>query len=182
MRSTETATWFFTFLTLVANIATVGLVTLSAGRLVSPWARTTWVDSVEPELEEGGVAAAWVVAGVCMGGSLWFSEVASYPPCRLCWFQRACMYPLVVVLAVAHLGRERWARYLGLGLATVGAGIATYHVLVERYPSLEPGSCDPDVPCSLVWFERLGFVTLPYMALSGFLLIAVLLAASKETP
>lgn len=184
MSSTDTAIWFFTFLTLVANLATVGLAGLAAARLVSPSARTTWTDTVQPQVADGGVTAAWIVAVVCMSGSLWFSEVAGYTPCRLCWLQRACMYPLVVVLAVAGLGHERWARYLGLALAAVGACIAGYHILVERFPSLEGSTCDPKVPCSLIWFERLGFITLPYMALSGFLLIVALLAPTpaKELP
>lgn len=70
------------------------------------------------------------------------------------------------------------ARALTLLLASAGGVVSAYHVLVERFPSLETVSCDPDVPCSLVWFERLGFVTLPYMALSGFVLIVALTGAA----
>jgi len=79
------------------------------------------------------------------------------------------------VLAVAGLTRRPAWRVLALAMATVGAVIAVYHVLVERFPSLESSTCDPTNPCSLVWFERLGFVTLPYMALSGFALVGALL-------
>jgi hypothetical protein len=75
-------------------------------------------------------------------------------------------------------GPSRLWRRLALGLSAGGAAIAAYHVLIERFPSIEAGTCDPAVPCSLVWFERLGFVTLTFMALSGFVLVgAVLLAA-----
>ena len=40
-----------------------------------------------------------------MAGSLYFSEVANYVPCRLCWFQRIAMYPLAVILLIAASAR-----------------------------------------------------------------------------
>jgi disulfide bond formation protein DsbB len=56
-------------------------------------------------------------------------------------------------------------------------------VLIERFPSLESASsCDPANPCSLIWVERFGYLTIPTMALSAFALIAtLLLLAPKET-
>lgn len=179
MRSTDLAISFFTVLTLAANLATLAIAGLAVSAQTAPdaWSGRT-SRQLRAELaasRHGGVA--WLVAAVCMSGSLWFSEVAGFQPCRLCWVQRAFMYPLVVVLAVPALRRR-----LALWMAGAGALVATYHVLVERFPSLESGACDPATPCSLVWFERLGFVTLPYMALSGFVLIATLLLASRPTP
>jgi hypothetical protein len=47
------------------------------------------------------VPLAWVVATVTTLGSLYFSEIADFVPCKLCWYQRICMYPLVVILGVA---------------------------------------------------------------------------------
>jgi disulfide bond formation protein DsbB len=184
VRDTDLAITFLTFLTLLANAATLGLAgTAGAARLTGrPRARRAWA-RLHREVAGGATGLAWLVAGVAMSGSLYFSEVAGFTPCRLCWAQRACMYPLVVVLALAGPTRRRAWRALGLVLATAGAGIAAYHVLVERFPSLESGTCDPANPCSMVWFERFGFVTLPYMALSGFALIgALLLTAGLRAP
>jgi hypothetical protein len=46
--------------------------------------------------------------------------------------------------------------------------------LLERFPdNLDSGVCSKDVPCEFVWFELFGFVTLPFMALTGFLAIIV---------
>ncbi|HEY8543761.1 MAG TPA: disulfide bond formation protein B [Acidimicrobiales bacterium] len=183
MRSTDLAITFFTFLTVLADAAVVGVVaTAVAGRR---WPRP-W-QALRAELAAGGVGLAWVVAAVCTSGSLYFSEVAGFEPCRLCWIQRGFMYPLVLVLGgallAARAGRDRLAggaRLLAGTAALLGAGVSTYHVLLERFPSLETSaSCDPKVPCSLVWFERLGVVTLPFMALSGFVLVLTLLVASR---
>jgi disulfide bond formation protein DsbB len=179
VNDTDLAITFFTLLTLVANAATLGLWGLAAAP-----ARPRW-SALRIDLMRNGLTLAWLVAAVSMSGSLWFSEVAGFQPCRLCWFQRACMYPLVLVLGVAIVRRRRpgavggWADRLALGLASVGAVIAAYHVLVERFPQLESSACDPTRPCSLVWFQRLGFVTLPYMALSGFVVIVTLLLSSR---
>jgi disulfide bond formation protein DsbB len=184
--STDLAITFFTFLAVLANAAVVGIVaTAAAGRR---WPRP-W-QTLRSELTAGGLGLAWVVAAVCTSGSLWFSEVAGFQPCRLCWIQRGFMYPLVLVLGAAVLAdRTGWAggarlargaRRLAGTAAVLGAGVAAYHVLLERFPSLESSaSCDPAMPCSLVWFERFGFVTLPYMALSGFVLVLTLLVASR---
>ena len=76
--------------------------------------------------------AAFVVAAIATGGSLFFSEIAHFVPCELCWFQRICMYPLSIITLLAALaGDHRVARYL-LPLPVVGAGVSVYHLLVEN--------------------------------------------------
>ena len=50
---------------------------------------------------------AWIVATVTTLGSLYYSEHAGFVPCELCWYQRIVMYPLVIVLGVAWLRRDR---------------------------------------------------------------------------
>ena len=121
---------------------------------------------------------ALLVATVSMAGSLYLSEVADFIPCKLCWYQRIAMYPQVLLLGIAWLRRDEGIKAYALPLAVVGAGISTFHVLVERFPSLEgSGSvCDPSNPCTIRWVEEFGFITIPTMALSAFVLIALLLS------
>jgi disulfide bond formation protein DsbB len=85
------------------------------------------------------------------------------------------MYPLVPVLGLAALRRDANVRIYGIALAGIGALISSYHVVLERYPSLESGVCDPDNPCTLIWIRRFGYLTIPTMALSAFAVIVVLL-------
>src|SRR5207247_107742 len=67
---------------------------------------------------------AFLVAAVATGGSLFFSEIAHFVPCELCWFQRICMYPLsITTLLMAIANDQRATRYL-LPLPVVGAGVA----------------------------------------------------------
>jgi hypothetical protein len=118
---------------------------------------------------------AWLVALGATLGSLYFSEIAKYEPCRYCWFQRIAMYPLALLLLVAMLRRDRNIGWYAVPIAAIGALISLRHRYLELNPSFGPGGCSADVPCSAVWFERLGFVTLSVMALFGFVSIIVLL-------
>jgi len=131
-----------------------------------------------------GPHALWIalaVAAISMAGSLYFSEEAHFLPCKLCWYQRIAMYPLVPILGIAAWRRDVAVRWYALPLALIGGAISTYHVLLERYPSLETGACDPTNPCSLIWVERFGYLTIPTMALSAFALIATLLLVARDS-
>jgi len=122
------------------------------------------------------LALAALVAVTATAGSLWLSEGAGFPPCKLCWYQRIAMYPLAVVLTIAAVRRDDRARLSGIVLALGGAAVSVWHVLIEHYPSLSSSStCDPTNPCSIRWVEEFGFLTIPTMALIGFLTITTLL-------
>jgi disulfide bond formation protein DsbB len=125
------------------------------------------------------VALAAVVALVATLGSLYLSEVADLPPCRLCWFQRIAMYPLVIVLGLGAVRRDAGARLTGLVLAGLGLAVNLWHVAVEIRPALEGSGCDPANPCSIRWVEVWGTWTIPRMATVAFALVLVLLALDR---
>jgi disulfide bond formation protein DsbB len=86
------------------------------------------------------------------------------------------MYPLVVVLLVGALRRDRAAVLYALPFPIVGAGIAIYHIYIEYNPEAESAGCKIGAPCSTKWIEEFGYVTLPVLAFSAFAAIIVLLA------
>jgi disulfide bond formation protein DsbB len=173
--STETAQVFFTLLAIVAALATV---TLLGARLLA--SRSAGAQAVVEVFSGPALALAAVVAATCMAGSLYFSEVADFVPCTLCWYQRIAMYPLVVILAIAAVRRDRDVWHYVVPLAGIGAAISTYHYLVEWFPEADSGVCKSTVPCTFVWFRELGFVSLPLMALCGFALIITLVTLPQE--
>ena len=128
---------------------------------------------------------AFLVSSIGTGGSLFFSEIAHYIPCELCWFQRVCMYSLCIVTLLAALARDfRVARYL-LPLPIAGAGVAVYHLLVENGVVEQTQACLVSAPggCAVRWIDQFGFVTIPTLALAGFAVVTGLLAlASRELP
>lgn len=176
--SVDTVSLFLALLAVVAEVATATAVVLAVGGRFSPKLGALGRQALEA-VGPSALSMAFVVATVCMLGSLYFSEVAHFPPCHLCWLQRFCMYPLVPILGFAAWRSEGRIRPFAAALAAIGAVIATYHVLLERNPQWESSVCDPKNPCTLIWVERLGYLTIPAMALSGFLLILTLLAVSR---
>src|SRR5438067_13895640 len=91
--------------------------------------------------------AAFVVSAIATGGSLFFSEVAGFVPCELCWYQRICMYPLsLLMLIIAWHGDLRVVRYL-IPLPVVGAGISIYHLFVENHVVSTPTGCRIGAGC-----------------------------------
>ena len=163
-------TLLFATLAVLAGSAALVLV----GLRVLPFGRAR---AAATELLAGQeIPLAFVVALVATLGSLYLSEVAHFVPCRLCWYQRIAMYPLSVLLGIAWATRDERVRRYVLPLASIGGCVSIYHILVERFPSLESSRlCDPSNPCSIRWVERFGFVTIPVMALCGFALIVGLL-------
>ena len=64
------------------------------------------LDAVGPSAR----VTAWLVATVATVGSLYYSEIANFVPCRLCWYQRIGMYPLAVILLFGYRAAFTWAR------------------------------------------------------------------------
>ena len=128
--------------------------------------------------------AGFVVAAIATGGSLFFSQIANFPPCELCWFQRICMYPLsYLLLVLAWRGDNRIARYL-IVFPVVGAGVSIYHLLIENNVINEPQACFASAPggCGVKWINEFGYITIPTLALTGFLLLIgfLVLAGTEE--
>jgi disulfide bond formation protein DsbB len=127
---------------------------------------------------------AFVVTAVATGGSLFFSEVANFVPCELCWFQRIFMYPLAIVTLLAAIANDhRVARYL-LPLPVIGAGISVYHILVEERVVGQTTACLISAPggCAVKWIDEFGYVTIPVLALTAFVLAFALLAFAAFEP
>jgi disulfide bond formation protein DsbB len=116
---------------------------------------------------------AFLVAAIATGGSLFFSQVAGFVPCELCWFQRICMYPLSILLLFLAFHRDnRAARYLFV-FPVVGSCISVYHLLVENKVVAQAQACLVSAPggCATKWIDQFGFMTIPTLALTGFVLL-----------
>jgi disulfide bond formation protein DsbB len=178
--STDQVSLFLALLALAAQAGTVVLVVTLVARVVAR--RASWPRQVLAAVGPVALVMAAAVAVVATAGSLYYSEVADFPPCRLCWFQRIGMYPLAVLLPIAAWRRDRQVRWYAVPLAVIGGAVSIYHMVIERFPSLESGACEVTNPCSIIWVEQLGYLTIPTMALSGFALVAILLVLPQESP
>lgn len=114
-------------------------------------------------------------------GSLFFSEFLKLSPCILCWYQRICMYPLVLILTVCIWKKDKNLPFLVLPLSFVGTFIAIYHNLL--YYKLIPESlapCTLGISCTTRQIEWFGFITIPLLSLTAFILIDILILFYKR--
>jgi hypothetical protein len=176
--SVQTASVFFAVLALLA-LGGVVVVALGAAGHLLPSVRPR-LAPLRADLGRASLGLAWLVATVAMLGSLYYSEIAGFTPCPLCWYQRICMYPLAVVLGVAALRRDRDVRFYVLPVALVGAVIASYHAWIQAFPPASGSAfCTVDAPCTDRFVWEFGFVSLPFMALCGFLFIATMMLLAR---
>lgn len=125
--------------------------------------------------------AAWLIAAVAMLGSLFFSDVMGFAPCVLCWYQRICIYPLVLIFGVGLFSFDAGVVKYSLPLAVAGWLIALYHTLL--YWGIIPKSiqpCSEGVPCDEKYIELFGFLSIPFMSFLAFTAIIVLLILLKR--
>jgi disulfide bond formation protein DsbB len=169
---------FSLFAALLALLALLGAVALVVLRLVS--GRSALAAELLAAVRPVRFHLGALVAATAMGGSLWFSEVEGFPPCEFCWYQRIAMYPLVAVLGVAAWRRDEDAVPTATILAGIGAALAVYHYQLQRFPD-QGSSCDATAPCTAIWVEELGFITIPAMAFAGFVAILALIWAPRAT-
>lgn len=141
------------------------------------------LDRVRADLGRVALGLSWLVATTATLGSLYLSEVANFVPCPLCWYQRICMYPLALILGIAAVRRDRDVRVYGLPLAMIGALIAAYHSWITAYPPTGGSAfCTVDAPCTERWVWEFGFVSIPLMALAGFLFVITMLLVATPAP
>lgn len=122
-------------------------------------------------------------ATVAMTGSLFYSDIAGFTPCVLCWYQRIVMYPQVFLFALALWRNDKMIFPYTLMLSSIGAVIAGYHYYIQNVPVLI-------TPCKLVGYSvsctdkfvlNYGYITIPLMALTAFVAIIITMLALRHS-
>lgn len=132
-------------------------------------------------LREQTIYLAWIVAVIATLGSLYFSEIRGFIPCELCWYQRILMYPLSILLGIAAFNQDSSIRKYVLPLSVIGGLISAFHYMEQKIPgfaAIKP--CTQGIPCSTQYINWLGFITIPFLALTAFVLITILLILTRQ--
>src|SRR3989344_1558400 len=128
-------------------------------------------------LKKNAIMFAFFVALVAMMGSLFYSEIVGWSPCKLCWYQRILMYPLVLILWIAAMRRDNKIGVYVLPMTVIGAVIAAFHYLQQvsvTFAQLSKGCAADGVDCSVRYTFSYGYITIPMMALTAFIIIGLL--------
>ncbi|MDO8424629.1 MAG: disulfide bond formation protein B [bacterium] len=133
-------------------------------------------------IKERAVLFSFIVALLAVLGSLFYSEVAKFEPCKLCWIQRIFIYPQAVLLGIALCIKDRNAGIYSIALSAVGGFFALYHYLLQfgLVPTFSCSIAESAVSCSQRYVTGFGYITFPLMSLTAFSLIIVFMVVQKR--
>jgi len=123
----------------------------------------------------------WILVSVSTLGSLFFSYIMDFAPCVLCWYQRICLFPLVIILATGLFPFDKRVIRYSLPLAIAGWLTAIYHNLL--YAGIIPQElqpCNKGISCTEKYIDLFGFLTIPMLSLISFSAILILLVFLKR--
>jgi disulfide bond formation protein DsbB len=132
-------------------------------------------------IHQNSAYLAWAIALIAVLGSLYFSEIRDFQPCVLCWYQRIALYPLILLIPVGILKKDKNLSNYVLPLTIVGLIISVYQNLL--YYKILPENISPcsfGVSCTTKFVEYFGFLTIPLLSLLALTTITVLMVIYKK--
>ncbi len=163
-------------LTIILQIVTVAVI----GLVIYEKAAKKPEGKITSFFGENAILLAFLVALGATLGSLYFSEIALYPPCRLCWFQRIFIFPQAILLGIALYKKDYGIRIYSGAIAIIGMLFSIRHYFVETF-KIDTGCDALGAPsCAERYFFNYGYISLAMMALSVSLFILVMMWIAKE--
>lgn len=122
---------------------------------------------------------AWLIALLATISAIYASLILKMPVCELCWWQRICLFPLVIQLGIATFRQDLKISWYTLPLVIIGGLIAFYQYLLQKVPALQSISLCRSGPgtvnCSAIDWQIFGFVTISFLSLVAFVVLFFLL-------
>lgn len=166
-------------ITLISSAVVLLQVLLVVGLLAYLFLNKNPLDFFPESLRENLIPAAFIVTLAMAAMTLYFEYVAGFEPCMLCWWQRVCMFPQLILFGVAWFKKDASVVLYSLVLSGIGLLIGLYNYALLFVPSLAPCSA-AGVSCTKIYFLEFGYVTFPMWAITGFLLLIVLMVLERS--
>ncbi len=123
---------------------------------------------------------AFVASLIGSAITLYYSNTLGLEPCPLCWWQRAFLYPQVVLFAIAIVKRESVIACYAIALSIIGAGVALYQHALQMLPGSGLPCPATGVSCAQRFLFEFGYITYPLAALTLFTFIAILMLIARR--
>ena len=95
------------------------------------------------------------------------SQVLGWTPCKLCWYIRIAIYPLVVLFGTALFLDRQDVREYAIPLLLIGIPISAYHYAIQRIDQFTSAGCSE-------YTFHFGYINISMLALTVQLAILVL--------
>lgn len=178
---TDTATSVLATLTLIGDIVLVIVLALVIWHVSRSTLNKFYKTAIAQNIKKYSLHISFFISLTATLGSLFYSEIAGFAPCKLCWFQRVFMYPLPMLFGLALYKKDKNITDYGIGLSLIGSVIAAYHYALQINPN-PFASCSTigfSASCSDRFVTHFGYITIPMMSLTAFLLILSTLVTYK---
>ena len=114
-------------------------------------------------------------------GSLIYSEFIGFPACDLCWYQRALIYPQVIIFLVALIKKNKEIFDYVIGLNIIGIIISGYQYVMQMINYSGPCPIgNGGIACFAKDVFEFGYITLPLMSLTIFVVVIILTWMAKN--
>ena len=144
------------------------------------------VSVIKKHLKKNGLLYALSTAILATMSPLIYTYAYYFTPCTLCWYQRIFMFPLIIILFIAHIRKDFKIKIYIYALSIAGLCVGVYHYLSQQLHSkfdIDMSGCDAigmSASCSEHYFMEYGYITIPLMAMTGFILIIFFTYFAKE--
>ncbi len=116
-----------------------------------------------------GVLFMLTIVGASIVGSLFYSNVAGFAACLLCWIQRGLMYPQIILFGWYLYRPRRGLLDVALVMTILGLIVSGYHIILENGGAeLVPCTATLAVSCTTKYVNIFGYVTIPTMSFTVF--------------
>lgn len=158
-----------TGLSVISHVILVLLLIYTILRLNKKFKQKT--KNIEKKVTRNAIIIGFITSVIATLGSLFYSEIAGFVPCLLCWYQRIFMYVLPIIYLSALIYKDKNYKRYTIPISATGLLIAIYHILVQLTPRF---SCVSDgVDCSIGYVLGFGYITIPIMSATAFLIVLI---------
>lgn len=129
----------------------------------------------EKRVNPNYILLSFIVSLSATLGSLFFSEIMQFVPCSMCWYQRIFMYPLVFIFLINLLYPDDKIFKYTFIIILIGLTFSIYHnLLMFGIISEDMVPCVQGVPCSTIYLDWFGFITIPLLSFVAYFLLFIL--------
>lgn len=137
---------------------------------------------VKTFFHEHRIKVLFAVSLMGTAGSLLLSLYFKLEACELCWYQRMFLFTIPVITLIALIKKEYKAHIYVYWLSLIGLCFALYHSLLQsKLFTADTVFCNPYnvIDCTIASFTYFGFVTIPVISFSVFILLICIAYESK---
>jgi disulfide bond formation protein DsbB len=143
--------------------------------------RNRMADKLITWIGQRAVALSFLVVLGGVVGSLVYSEVVGFEACTLCFWQRMFLFPQLVLFGLAFWWKDKSVLPYAFALSIIGGVIALYHA-VSNLTGFSALACTAEgALCSKLYVLAFGYITIPTMSLTIFVILGMLFFFSRKT-